>query len=275
MIKRAMIWIGVVVQCAVLGGCKSDDETSLSKEELPGAMASAVCDSLGNCCSAANFAFNATACRQRETDQWTDDVLDAQTLAVKYDAQAAGDCVRELRDNHKCGVTGAAGDASACRRIFTGTLAVGQACTRRVECAAPGHCNQDLTTAQFVCMGPPGDASTPGRGRLGDNCTALCDEAASCVSEASPGSVACYDTDALYCDVTCQKDRAIGESCSGMQICELGSFCNSDSSICTAPVPNGGICMSDQECQSGHCTAQPGTCADPDVTLQQCADGHL
>jgi hypothetical protein len=281
MARRAMGWFGVMALCAVFGGCKShDDAAPISQDDLPGAVASIECDSLGSCCSLASFVFDSTNCHATETAQLKAELTDMLTPAVHYDAQAAGDCLAELKGRTLCGSTRSADDIPACDRIFTGTLATGQACTMSAECTPPGFCNRDVTTEQGVCA-PAGVA--PVRGKLGDNCSTTCDDPTSCrvdvagdPSAAAP--VACYRSDSLYCDITCQKFKALGEVCNASDGCQAGLFCDFDSAICTAPHPNGAVCSGDYQCQSHKCSADPstgadGTCSITSVTAQQCANG--
>ena len=295
MVKRAMGWFGVVALCAVFGGCKSGDDAAapISQDQLPGVLAGAVCDSLGSCCAAASFVFDSTNCRAAGTAELKATIQDMLTPAVKYDAQAAGDCMAELKGRIKCGDTNAAEDIPACDRVFVGTLAAGQTCTKSAECVAPGYCNQDFTTGQSVCTAPTGGTALV-RGKAGDTCSASCADATSCnvfqapvpgppgtvgdPTQPAPTLVACYGSDSLYCDGTCQKLKAIGESCSSPEACQTGLFCDFNSAICTAPHPNGAVCSSDYECQSDHCSADPatgadGTCSNTSVTAQQCANG--
>jgi hypothetical protein len=281
MARRAMSWFGVVALCAVFGGCKShDDAAPISQDELPGAVASLECDSLGSCCSVASFAFDSTNCHAAETAQLKAELTDMLTPAVRYDAQAAGDCLAELKGRTTCGSTSPADDIAACDRIFTGTLAAGQACTMSAECASPAYCNRDGTTEQGVCTALAVSAAV--RGKLGDNCSMTCDDATSCdtvvSADQSAAQVACYRSDSLYCDLTCQKLKAIGETCEASDICQKGLFCDFDSRICTAPHPNGAVCSGGYQCQSHKCSVDPvtgadGTCSSTSVTAEQCASG--
>src|SRR5436190_1895683 len=104
-LKRAMGWFTVVAVCAVFGGCKSgdDDAAPISQDELPGAMARLVCDSLGDCCSSAKLVFDSTNCRAATSARVKASLNETRTAAVKYDAEAAGDCVAELKKRAKCG----------------------------------------------------------------------------------------------------------------------------------------------------------------------------
>jgi hypothetical protein len=294
-LKRAMGWFTVVAVCAVFGGCKSgdDDAAPLSQDELPGAMASLVCDSLGDCCSSAKLVFDSTNCRAATSAQVKASLNETLTAAVKYDAEAAGDCVAELKKRAKCGRTGSLDDVPACDRVLVGTLAAGQPCQSNEECAAPGYCNTDLVTFEDICTVSSSSELALVRGKAGDTCYATCEDPASCAvlgpsgnvvgDPIEPGTtpVVCYRSDSLYCSGNCQPLKAIGETCDAASACKDGLFCDFDFGICTAPHPNGAACSDDVECQSGNCGTDStgdtldGTCLASSVTAQECANGML
>lgn len=292
MVMREMGWFGVAVACALFGGCKSGptDAEPVSQNDLPGALASVVCDSLGGCCSSAKLVFDSTNCRGAESARIRAKLNDTLTGAVEYDAEAAGECVVELKKRAKCGNLEIAEDIPACNDFLVGTLAAGQPCENSEECAS-GYCSTDSLTFERTCV--VSVEHTPvARGKAGDACEANCEDADSCSFSAPTGDVigepvdpsglpvACYRTDSLYCNGTCQPLQAIGENCTDSSACKDGLFCDFDSSICTAPHPDGAACDSDYECQSDHCdlgtgSGSEGTCAGATVTAQQCADGML
>jgi len=294
MVQRAMGWLGIAVACGLFGGCKSDptDAEPLSQNDLPGAVANLVCDSLGGCCSSAKLVFDSTNCHAAESAQLRAKLNDMLTSAVKYDAQAAGDCVAELKKHVDCGSTESADDIPACGRIFVGTVAAGDPCTDSAECASNNaYCSTDSVTLEGTCVISV-EHSPVARGKAGDACEENCENADSCGGYVAPVPVtgepvvssglpvACFRTDSLYCNGTCQALRAIGETCADSSDCKDGLFCDLDSSICTAPHPDGAACNSGYECQSNHCdldtgSGSEGTCAGASVTAQQCANGML
>jgi len=293
MVKRATGWFGVALVCAVFGGCKSadDDAAPVSQNELPGAVANLVCDSLGACCSSAKLVFDSTNCHAAESALIRNKLRETLTPAVKYDAQAAGDCVAALKKDSVCGSTDNADAIPACERMFIGTLAEGQPCTNSAECAGQGSCTEDPTTFERVCRVLSAGNAAWIRGKLGDSCQGSCEDAASCSSTPVPGDVfvdpnapaatpvACYYSDSLYCDGTCKKVKAIGEACATSNACEDGLFCDFDPGICAAPHPNGATCIGGFECQSHHCDVDSdtgsGTCVASSVTAEECANGML
>jgi hypothetical protein len=288
-LKRAMGWFGVVAVCAVFGGCKSgdDDAAPISQDELPAAMASLVCDSLGECCSSAKLVFDSTNCRASITAQVKASLKETLTAGVKYDAEVAGACIAELKKGAKCGRTESTNDVAACDGLVTGTRTAGQACMSSAECAAPAYCSIDSITLEGTCVVYSDEGTAAPHGKAGDTCYASCEDESSCGASSSPGgvigepvepAVVCYRDDSLYCNGTCQPLNAIGEPCDASFACKDGLFCGFDSGLCTAPHPNGATCTVDFECQSDHCdieasTSTYGTCAGPSVTAQQCANG--
>jgi len=294
MAKRVLDWFGLALVCAMSGGCKSgtgDDAGPISQDQLPSELAKVICDSIGSCCSAAHYTFDSTNCSGSQAAELKGRLGLPAPAAVQYDAQAAGDCVAQLKTSIHCGNVETANDIAACGRILVGTLAVGQPCTGQNECKDPGYCNLQLTPTgeeQGTCMAPGSDNSvTLTRGGTGAACSVSCASEVDCQSFIPPSlpggdpnqppanQVACYRSDGLYCGGmgTCQSLGAIGADCTALDGCKDGLFCDRNSSRCTAPHPNGASCSDDSECQSRSCSQDTNTCASSSVTAMQCANG--
>jgi hypothetical protein len=269
MAKRVVGWLGLVVVCGVLGGCKSADQeeaAAISREELPAAIASVLCDSLRDCCSAAKFVFDSASCAAGVSAR-LDAYLDQRTTAaVSYDARAAGDCLAQLEQTVRCGRTEGAENEGACRRMLSGTLAEGQPCSLTPECAEPGICSQDFATRESTCVHET--IRTLVHGREGDACSMTCDDEDACSYPELPGDtsgepteptaprVGCYIEDSLVCIETCQRLKDVGEPCAGAGGCK--DFCDRESMVCAAPRQNGAACREGFECQSGSCRLAGG-----------------
>jgi len=297
MAKRVVAWFGLALVCALSGGCKSgtDDAGPISQDQLPTELAKVVCDSLGSCCSAAQHTFDSTNCGGSQAAELKLELHLPASAAVQYDAQAAGDCVAQLKTRIHCGNTAAADEIPACGRILVGTLAVGQPCAGPNECKEPGYCNSQFTPTgeeQGTCMAPGSGSDnsvTLTRGGTGAACSVSCFSDVDCQAFGPPifqggdpnqqpaNQVACYRSDGLYCGGmgTCQSLGGIGADCTALDGCKDGLFCDGNSSRCTAPHPNGASCSNNSECQSQSCSQDTNTCASSSVTAMQCANGML
>ena len=284
MAKRALGWFGLAVVCAIAGGCNkaTTDEGAagpVAQDQLPGSLAKVVCDSFGSCCSAAHFVFDSTNCNGNIASNVRDTFGLSASGAVQYDAQAAGDCLAQLKAHIHCGNVGSATDIPACLRVTVGTLAPGQPCQSDRECKTPGICTGfDMTTGQRVCETANGGGAAAVRGTSGAACNLSCTDATDCTAFVPPGAdpnqlalVACYRVDGLACSGgTCQPLGALGADCSGFSSCKDGLFCDGH---CTAPHPNGAFCTDDIQCQSQSCSPDTQTCLSTSVTAQECANG--
>ena len=290
MTKRALGWFGLAVVCAIAPGCKSKtDQTAdpIAQDQLPAAVAKAVCDSFGSCCSTAQFVFDSTNCGGNVAASVRDSFGLSSSGAVQYDAQAAGDCLEQIKANLHCGNVTA--NIPACSQVTVGTLAAGELCMSDDECKSPGVCTGVDATGHRVCEAfTSGAVATVVRGGAGAACSASCNDEADCQGFASPGGiiggdpsqpapavVACYRVDGLAClgAGTCQPLGALGADCSASSSCKDGLFCDGNVGRCTAPHPNGASCTGDAQCQSQSCLADTHVCATTSVTAQACANG--
>lgn len=298
MAKWALGWVGLAFVWAISGGCKSgssDEEAvaPITQDQLPAELAKLICDSLGGCCSSAQLIFDSTNCRANEAADMKAYFGLPVPASVRYDAQAAGDCVAQLKAGMHCGDVQTATNVPACARITVGNLPAGQPCNSSGECAPPGFCG--LTAGADgqeipACVGVDA-ASLPTHGATGEACTVSCIDPSDCLGRlalpfpADPNQpvqpeVACYRIDGLYCArspitgaATCQSLGALGADCFGGDGCQDDLFCDPNTTRCTAPHPSGASCQYGGECQSRSCSDTTHTCNNTSVTAQQCANG--
>lgn len=196
---------------------------------------------------------------------------DAQIMAVaagraEFDAEAAAACLEGL-----AGVTcfeGTSNEVSECGRVFTGTVALGGACTtptlytlRSLECAAGASCSVGAT-CPGACVAPPA------RGGNGD----ACDPTMAC------------DADHVCRDGVCVARRGAGAECASHYDCQSGLFCGPgagatnaclDPSAIVAPggpcllTPLSDSCPAELVCVCDDCDLA-GTCVTPVAIGARC-----
>lgn len=277
---KGLVWIGMVVACAQLVGCRRSDgaASSVALDDFPTALARAACDALGTCCQRANASFDAAECRSAGSARFKQ-ALDQQYAGpnVTYDPQAAGDCIAEISSATFCGQAGSTPGFDGCRSAFVGTLPPGAACSRAAECARPAQGQADCDLAMGVCVQQTTAAASP-HGKAGDTCAGTCvgDNCTTLVvPEGSAGIPWCHRSEGLSCGRTsvCAPLQAKGAACWGLG-CVEGSYCDFASGVCVETKPDGQHCNSPYECQSGFCV-DSGTCAASPVTQQTCTNGPL
>jgi hypothetical protein len=280
MSHRVMFGLGVLVWL-FLSACKPDDDKSddesVPEDQFASRYAEIQCGSLSGCCQAAHFTFDSKSCRSRQTAKIQKDIDEQSKLAVVYDADAAGQCLSALKDAVYCGMPSE--KPEVCKRIFSGTLAMGESCHTVDECIPPGHCQADASGTR-VCQ--PDSAPAIAHGREGDSCETDCLEPGDCIvppdtDVTAPDFIGCYRSDGLYCNGTCRRILAVGDACDRDDLCQPGLFCDRmagvlpDAGHCTAPYPAGARCQSDDQCQT-YCDGE--VCGQP-VGEEQCAFGLL
>lgn len=230
--------------------------------------ATAFCNGISVCCSAAGIAFDEDACEA------------AVLTSLPPDTTSHGKVVWDTAAGERCiaayGALGAActptlaeraAFSPACDRLFAPGVQPGEPCEYNDECV-------DIGGAPAVCVSPsmlPNDAlicsedvnRLPAQhGRAGDPCSASCilPGLGDCSRGPAPaGSVntACYSSEGFACDFltsTCVALAGIGEPCG--RGCGGGSYC--DGSTCVAQKSDGATCSDPAECaswacSSGHC----------------------
>jgi hypothetical protein len=263
-----------VLGIASFGACgSSEGAPPVPIEDLPRLIADAVCNNIGPCCAQAGFPHDAAACHafmegglQREFE------IERLQPNRTYDAVAGRACVDantaivSTAISRAC-TAGPWSMSDPCRRLFVGTLPVGQACFGGDECVPGSTCHPTGDGTKRQCT----DWNAL-RGKLGQSCLVTCAE----VEEAKDGvncsggggagggpggsvGVNCFTNDGLYCDRAngCAKMPSIGEACS-TAFCAGEAFC--DQGICAAKGTSGpcglidscaaiAYCGSDGQCQ--------------------------
>jgi hypothetical protein len=158
-----------------------------------------------------------------------------------------------------------AGINAACRGVFRGTVADGEACSDGLECDrtdGPRICEVILSQGDDA----PGTCVDPGRGALGTACGGDCRENSNCsstfISVDETTTTLCFEEDGLYC-------RG-GEECSALlddgEECPDGVGCSSSSLCSTTCEPLAGLddpcfftpdCERGLICQASICVAAP------------------
>jgi len=256
----ALILLGVVGAC---GGSAShepgDADERVPLEALPERMADAGCRGIAECCNAAAIPFDLATCKATAKARFALGLMDQSTATIRYDARAAAACVTAYGEYFAHCIVGES-VATVCTRIYTGAVALGEACTDPYECApveaGTVRCLFDSESARGVCAPPSSYAEV--HGRLGDACVGSCgreDCALPVPREGDPPPTPfCYAEDGLYCDYEqkiCLPLAAVGSSCQ-VTPCVSGAFCSRDL-VCTAPLTDGADCLGNRQCSSGRC----------------------
>src|SRR5262245_20754819 len=233
MVRHA--WLGAFGVAVLLGACgKSEGSGPVTRQELPTRLADVMCNSLAGCCKSSGHPFDITACKQAFAAELDGEIDEELSPNVRYNAEAAGDCVDALKATTRCGDFDEA-DTSACRRVFQGTLPIGAQCVDSDECReASGQfvsCYSEDGVSPAVCtLEESSSGTTSVHGKQGQTCAATCDEGDECdfasvplpapwPNEPAPlpvAQVVCYRDDGLYCsyaETTCQPLLEVGATC--------------------------------------------------------------
>jgi hypothetical protein len=243
---------GLVVLCAnacssaPLSGSGSSSTNGPSAAEFPGLAATEVCGALQACCAAAKFPYDAAVCQSQISGEFEEQISGVgNENGYAFDSAAAQRCLDELAQ----AIQGCSAfdklTTQDCDRLLVGVLPVGSPCTDSRACAGrpdvAANCMLDANGLNGTCVLEP---SAP-RGKLGDSCTASCDELGDCTSEASSPStnVACYQSDGLYCSPTlqCAPISGAGGPCSADTTsgCSNGLECLDSSGFPASPYAAG------------------------------------
>jgi hypothetical protein len=256
--------------CLVLSiaACGND---SVSIDDLKGAYIDAYCDGAVKCGSFASTA-ECHASVSIDNNSFLSVIDGAKTGSVKYSEDAAGSCLDALR-NPSCTFEGLHGE-DPCDDLFSGTVAMGGACTISAQCAGDASCeqtDQDCDRDVACCPGTCGASSVvvaagapcgendicpsnqyckpPASGDVG-TCTALITtEGTACDS-----FFACQDP--MICNgfadmPTCEKSAGTGETCKPDNLipCAKDSdHCDAATMKCVGPLATGATCEFSSEC---------------------------
>ena len=278
---------GVAASALVAGlaacGSSEREQGSIAYEDFPKALANAVCDNIGPCCTAEGFGHDAATCHTKTESGIAESMKELSAQGVMYDAAAARDCVDTYASvARSCGA--ARSIEEPCDRVFRGTLQNGEPCRGNEQCASRS-CR--------VLQGMDGSRCAPERidpvhAKLGDPCTFTCTVTASgdgCTANgtSSPDIGRCYTDDGLLCSSTrvCESAPAVGEACTtacaGDAFCDRGacvpkrstgpcttydacsatSFCDEIARECKPKKALGEPCSALVDCKEGRCIASP------------------
>jgi hypothetical protein len=229
------------------------DQTSMEARSFPDSCTQAV---------RGNTAVGATCAANEECDS------DACSLPSCGQACCMGTCVAAPVENGLGGpcATVECKDGLVCDNTKTCVelYAEGTACILSSDCAYG-----------LACAGEPGICKHAPK--LGEACPDLicaelgtyCSSSGTCTALGLAGT-AC--TNSSTCSVfypcntvsgQCEANPKLGEHCTGL--CSDGSFCDSDTATCTAPLATGSACTSDLSCATSDCdaTQNPRVCVEP------------
>lgn len=255
----------VVVAC---GGSSDDSSNStgnggqpkgtpVALADLPGALASAYCNSIAGCCNAKMYPYDQAKCVAQMTGLYTA-FLPSDPARADYDPQKGGDCVAAAAALSSCHSSDTT--PTACQTMFVGKVAPGGTCDSGFECAASSSGTVDCEFG----AGSQGACTVKPTGKAGDACGSTCTKSGNeedCTTFGSgsgsgpkPGPAACYTNDGLYCDGSsyqCKTVSKLGGACTSTDGCEQGTFC--DAQQCVKPLAQGAKCGFGALCQGGYC----------------------
>jgi hypothetical protein len=294
-VLACVLWLGVG---ALFSACGKSEGTGVeTREEFATRAASTFCESLGACCSAGSFAFDASSCKSQMAARFN---ANWSALEVSFDPAAAERCLEDLSAHIECGEVDDDGIGS-CNDVFRGKVALGGACSSDIECqpAAAGSvsCSEDGDSEDGVCVVSSETGAPARRGVVGEACNSTCDDRGageSCdvsvpVPAPGPGGepvvdpATCYLSDGLYCSFavsgTCKALARLGEPCDSYDACMDGSFCDFEAGTCKSPQPNGSPCSSSEHCQSDYCDYDSdganGVCGKRTADAENCEDADF
>lgn len=233
-------------------------------------MAKKQCAMVKPCCDASDVGYDQAGCEAAAKEGCEEQVAKVKEGKLTFDAGSVDPCLKAFEPMYaKCELSLAdSGERmveieTACRMLFAGTVAPGEACEEDEECK-PSTDPEKLTFCEsgkcsegphFLGEGKACDVDGDGR---------------SC----APG---------LYCDTsedpnftvgTCEKMKAVGDACEGMAYgeCGVGSNCDLGTQACKAGKPIGESCTMSFECASLLCNEE-GKCASWSIADEQNCKG--
>lgn len=247
------------------GSLSAEEFAQRFNEEYP----KAVCKSAFQCPDEQNPAFvgllfGRTISEQDCADQFggtTDSLIpvdDLESGRIEYDAEAAADCLAEIRQRSSgsaCDIAvGATAAPESCLAAASGTLADGETCATDEQCRS-GAC--DASAMPNACTGECAPRADLGEA-CGDPSTtdgATCDPSLVCVPNDSGGFV-CAEQGSLEEGDACVRSISTFTACAGGLLCageqgnatcqavtfaQDGEDCSGDNTFCTS----GTVCIDD------------------------------
>ena len=253
-LRTARITFVALLCAASLGGCGDDRAPGtggvVTEDNAAERVAAAACAAAFRCCTPGaevDRFLDVTASTESECRTVLKTQLDAQYAAltpriaagtVFFNATAAQGCLTQL-GSVACGRPLLRDESTGdCGFVYTGTRAVGGACSDDEECL------QSATTDVYCGSG---DVCTVGSAGVAVGET--CNHAEIYCIEGF-----CADTD------LCVARRAVGATCTTYEQCTSG-VCTGGSCVARpAPTPTGSACTSDGDCTSENCGCADATC---------------
>jgi hypothetical protein len=228
-------------------------------------------------------------------------LADVSSGKVKYDGQAAADCLHAY-GSLGCNISDQTDNfllAQSCKDIFQGTVADGGACLVNEECISQ-NCNRSACDGTVCCAGACQPKLAAGGDCAGSG--SICVDGTFCKRDATGATAVCVARPAagqacdssdicmpgLICnDVAgagrgaCGKAPAEGAACPG-RLCDASSdFCDSTTRTCVHRTAVGGACASTEACVSyANCDAATMKCVarmavgGACVTTNDCINGQ-
>ena len=246
-------------------GGSSSASGPIAVEDLRTRLASAFCDGIADCCRAAALPYDAMSCKSTAVDTLELDPLISDSPRVRYDPDAAGQCL----DAYVAFLRGCVGTDEVpesvngpCTRALVGLVPPGGACVETNECARPDSGNVSCQIDPTLAMGGTCVVtSAPRHASVGEACSGSCDDEDDCLGSPGPIGAApaptCFGSDGLYCNSAgnCQPFVADGGPCS-LEGCQKQSYC--DAGVCTPKKPDGASCNDSRECAADRCLDPTG-----------------
>src|ERR1700753_3076489 len=158
-ILRAVRWVAGAAAMAV--GCNNSADP-VDQSEFKAELVHALCDSVQNCCAAAERNFIPEMCNNAVV---TNFLTPLQDTTLIYDSQQAGRCIQAVTQAAQACKSV---DVTTCFDAFVGSKPPGTPCTSSFECAAGPN--------GFGMCGPDNTCAQPARAVLGQACAFTCVE---------------------------------------------------------------------------------------------------
>jgi hypothetical protein len=234
-------------------------------------LATAFCAAAKTCCARDSFSTTPLAdCESKFLTRLPQYLL-VEKGTVTVDPTALAACVAAYGTTATtCTIT--ATDA-ACKGVFAGTLAEGQACG---DASTFGAWECKPVNGAASCNRPKSEPKNPGvciglpRGKSGDECSQTCFPGQPCVVDmlgGTPFPVVCFEEDGVYCSMTtnppvCKPILRLDDPCTWeWYSCGTGNYCGFTSNTCTGAGKIGDSCQNAACAEGLRCTTG-NTCAE-------------